>query len=32
MFQRDNNMMIDGYPNSEVLTKLNIHNKEETYE
>jgi membrane-bound lytic murein transglycosylase B len=32
MFQRDNNMMIDGYPNSEVLTKLNIHNKEEKYE
>lgn len=32
MFQRDNNMMVDGYPNSQVLTKLNIHNKEEKYE
>ena len=32
MFQSDNNMMIDGYPNREILTKLNIHNKEEKYE
>ena len=32
MFQSDNNMMIDGYPNREILTELNIHNKEEKYE
>ncbi len=28
MFQRDNKMITDGYPNGEVLTKLNIYNKE----
>lgn len=28
MFQRDNKMITDGYPNGEVLTKLDIYNKE----
>jgi len=28
MFQRDNNMITDGYPNGEVLLKLNIYEKE----
>ena len=28
MFQRDNKMITDGYPNGEVLLKLDIYNKE----